>query len=148
MKTEKGIIAVVYKQGGSNPRFLVLKRDKNWEGWELVKGNLEDDDHEETVRVEVEEEAGISPGEILEIEDLDQKVSWEYERDGEERRKEYRAFLVKVDEDAVVNVHENPHDEHEKGFFFRFRDAEPLLEYENNQEILEKAREVVESEQT
>ncbi len=143
METEKGVMIVAYKQGDSNPRFLVLKRKKNWEGWETPKGRLENNDYEETVRQELEEEAGISGELVREIRDLDQEVSWEYERDGEKRKKEYRGYLVKVAEGANVDVRNNPHDEHEKGFFFRPRDAKPLLEYDDNRELLEKAAEKI-----
>ncbi|EGQ43757.1 MAG: hypothetical protein J07AB43_06350 [Candidatus Nanosalina sp. J07AB43] len=39
MKTEKGVALVVYKKKRGKKRFLILKRDKNWEGWEIPKGH-------------------------------------------------------------------------------------------------------------
>lgn len=138
MKTEKGAIIIAYKSG-SKPRYLVLKRKKNWEGWETPKGHLENDDYEETVKLEIEEEAGIEEDKIVEIEDMDQTVSWEYEDDDGEFRKEYRAFLVEVADDAFVDVSKNPHDEHEHGYFFVFRDAKKMITYDNNLELLKDA---------
>lgn len=132
----------VYREAASSPRFLVLRRVKNWEGWELPKGNLEEG-YEETARQELEEEAGITGDEILELEELGETVSWEYERDGEEREKEYRAFLVEVDQDARVDVTGNPHEEHEKGFFLGFEDARALLTYDDQVKVLEKANDRV-----
>lgn len=138
MKTEKGVMIAAYKQD-KYPRFVVLNRSKNWEGWELPKGHLEDDDYEGTVRTELKEEAGIDEEHIEEIEDLDHTAEWTFEDDGEEIKREYRAFLVKLSGDALIDVEENPHDEHDQGFFFRREDAESLLTYENNIEVLQKA---------
>ncbi len=139
MKTEKGVIAVVYKESGLSNRYLVLHRIKNWEGWELLKGHLEDGNYEETVRIELEEEAGISPGDIEDIEEMGEEVSWEYERDGEERSKQYRAYRVKVGSDVTADVSDNPHDEHDQAFFLGFKDARTLLHYDDNVELLEEA---------
>lgn len=143
MKTEKGVIIAAYKQGGRNPRFLVLKRTKNWEGWEIPKGHLENDDYRDTVRIELEEEAGIKEEWIESIREMDEEASWTYERDGEEFKKEYRAFVVKIADEAHVDTSNNPDDEHETGFFFRSRDAKSLITYDNNLEILEKAEETI-----
>lgn len=142
MKTEKGVMMIAYKPGDP-PRYLVLKRKKNWEGWETPKGHLEDDDYRETVKVELEEEAGIDRESIESIEDMDETVSWEYEQEGEEFRKEYKTFLVELEKDAYVDVSENPHDEHEHGYFFRLRDAKQLITHDNNLELLEKAHQLV-----
>ncbi len=142
MKTEKGVIIVAYKRKNA-PRYVVLKRKKNWEGWETPKGHLEDEGYEETVKEEMQEEAGISGDEILAIEDMEETVLWEYSQDGEDFRKEYRAFLVEVDEGAHVDVSRNPCDEHEHGYFFSFRDASEMVTHDNNRELLEKAHEMV-----
>ncbi|MFB6209075.1 MAG: NUDIX domain-containing protein [Candidatus Nanohaloarchaea archaeon] len=142
MRTEKGVIIAAYKQE-RNPRFIVLKRQKNWEGWELPKGHLEDAE-EETVRQELKEEAGIDGNEIESIRRLDQAVEWSYEDDGEEVERKYSGFLVKVDENAIVDVGGNPHEEHSQGFFFRERDAKSLLTYDEQVELLERAVEEIE----
>jgi 8-oxo-dGTP pyrophosphatase MutT (NUDIX family) len=146
VRTEKGVIIVAYKESRRNNRYAVLKRKKNWEGWELPKGHLEEDDYRETVRVELGEEAGVQEEDIEEITDLEEKVEWEYEDDGEKVKREYRAFAVRVSEEARIDVSENPHDEHEQGFFLKKADAEGLLTYDNNVEILEKASEAINSE--
>jgi len=136
MEVEKGIMAAVFKENG---RALVLKRKKNWEGWELLKGGLENDDYRETVLIELEEEAGI-PGELVNtVKDLDHTVEWEYSRDGENYRKEYKTFVIEVSNDAKVDVSQNPCDEHENGFFLRPRHIKEMLEYENGEKTLEKA---------
>jgi 8-oxo-dGTP pyrophosphatase MutT (NUDIX family) len=143
VKTEKGVIIVAYKNR-RKPRFVVMNRTKNWEGWELPKGHLENDDYRETVKLELKEEAGIEDDHIKEVSDLDHTAEWSFEDGGEEIKREYRAFTVELTEDAFIDVNSNPHDEHEQGFFFREQDAKSLLTYDNNIEVLEKAIEEIE----
>jgi len=143
MSTEKGVIIAVYKPKKPE-RFAVLKRNKNWEGWELPKGHLEKDDYTETVKIELREETGIEEEQIQDIEDLEHTVTWKYEDDGEEIQKRYKGFLVKVSEDSNIDVTANPCDEHENGFFFRKRDVEKMLTYENQKEFLELAEKRIE----
>ena len=144
MRTEKGVVVVAYKEVRRNHRYLVLKRTKNWEGWELPKGHLEEDDYSETVKLELGEEAGLSEEEIEDIKDMDETLEWTFEDDGEEIKREYKAFLVEISEDAVVDVSENPHDEHETGFFLDYEDGSSLLTYDNQAEILERGKESLE----
>lgn len=143
-ETEKGVIIVAYKEIRRNHRFLILKRTKNWEGWELPKGHLEKEDYRETVKIELEEEAGIPEEKIEEIENLEDKVSWNYSRDGVEFEKEYKKFIVKLDEETKIDTSQNPDKEHETGFFLNYEDATSLLEYENNIEFLKEANERIE----
>ncbi len=144
MRIEKGVVVVAYKEVRRNHRYLVLKRTKNWEGWELPKGHLEEDDYRETVKLELGEEAGLSEEEIEDIKEMEQTLEWTFEDDGEEIKREYKAFLVEISEDAVVDVSENPHDEHETGFFLDYEDGSSLLTYGNQAEILERGKESLE----
>ncbi|MFB6213690.1 MAG: NUDIX domain-containing protein [Candidatus Nanohaloarchaea archaeon] len=138
MRTEKGVMVVAYKQKNA-PRYLVLKREKNWKGWETPKGHLEDGDYRATVKEELCEEAGIDEDEILSIEDMDETVEWTFEDDGEKVKREYRGYLVEISPDVHVDVSGNPHDEHEHGFFFSYRDAHDIVTHDNNRKLLEKA---------
>lgn len=141
MKTEKGVVIVAYKELRRNRRYLVLKRTKNWEGWELPKGHLEDGDHEKTAIQEMKEEAGLKEEDIIEIEEMDETLEWSFEEEGEEIERKYSAFTAKIDGSAVVDVSENPHEEHGNGFFLNYEDASSLLTYENQAELLEKVKE-------
>jgi 8-oxo-dGTP pyrophosphatase MutT (NUDIX family) len=143
MKTEKGVIIVAYKESRRNNRFALLKRKKNWEGWELPKGHLEEDDYEHTAKLELKEEAGIDKEKVQKVTDMEETVQWEFEDDGETVKREYRAFLVRVDKETQVDISSNPHDEHSQGFFLKEEDAKSLLTYENNVEILEKGIEKI-----
>lgn len=140
MRTEKGVAIVAYKQSRGSSRFLVLKRVKNWEGWEIPKGHLENDDYPETVKLELGEEAGIDEEEIENVEELGEDLEWSFEdEDGEEVEREYRGFLVKISDPAIVDTSANPHEEHETGFFMKKEDVESLLTYDNQRELLEEA---------
>lgn len=141
MKTEKGVTIVAYKESNRNNRFLVLKRTKNWDGWELPKGHLENDDYIETVKLELEEEAGVTEDSLESVESLDQVMEWTFERDDEKIKREYHCYIVKVSEDAIVDTSNNPHDEHENGYFFNLDDATALLTYDNQRELLEEVSE-------
>lgn len=142
MRTEKGVILAVYKRTERKPRFLVLKRKKNWEGWELPKGHLEES-YSETVEMELREEAGITKESIKAVKDLEKLAEWSY-KDGDEKvKREYKAFLVEVTEDSYVDTDQNPHDEHESGFFFRTEHVKEMLTYEDHVDVLEKAAELV-----
>lgn len=135
MEVEKGVMAAVINQKG---RALVLRRKKNWEGWELVKGGLETT-HNETVLIELEEEAGI-PSELVDsVKNLGFEVEWEYSRDGNDYKKKYQAYAVRVSDDANVDVTGNPCDEHEHGFFFNIDHAREMLEYEDSKKVLDEA---------
>lgn len=138
MKTEKGVIIVAYQKSLRNHRYLVLKRKKNWEGWELVKGHLEDENYNKTVKIELEEEAGIKESQIKNIEDLEKTVSWSYTQNSKKYEKKYKAYKVEVSKEAIVDTRNNPDNEHETGFFLDYKDAKSLLEYENNRKLLEQ----------
>ena len=142
-ETEKGVIIVAYKEVRRNQRFLILKRTKNWEGWELPKGHLEKDNYEETVKIELGEEAGIPKDKIKNIKDLEQNTEWTYERNNTQYQKKYKQFLVKLDKDSRINTNNNPDEEHEQGLFLNYQDAKSLLTYENNRKFLEEAKEQI-----
>ncbi|MFB6166881.1 MAG: NUDIX domain-containing protein [Candidatus Nanohaloarchaea archaeon] len=138
MKEEERVCVVLYKVVDGHPRYGVLKRKKNWEGWELVKGHMEETP-EETARTEVREEAGID--EVEEIESIGCEAGWTYEEDGEEVDVDCRCFLVRVPPDASIDVDDNPHEEHEMGYFLNLRDARDILTHDNQRELLQKASE-------
>ncbi len=135
MPEEKGVIVALFDE---RDRVAVLKRKKNWEGWEIIKGHLEES-YKETVIQEIEEEAGVDRELIESVHDLDLTVKWSYEQEDEEIIRKYKAFAAKVSGPAVINTSKNPCDEHEHGFFLNPRDVKEMVEYENNRKVIEKA---------
>jgi len=145
METVRRICAVVCKEMDAAYRWAVLKRVKNWEGWELPKGHIEDDTAEETVYREIQEELGIARATVRRVEPLDFSLEWTYDRDGEEKKAVCDCFLVMVDQDVYITVAQNPDDEHAKGHFLNFRDARDILTYDDQRELLIHAREQLHS---
>lgn len=141
MKTEKGVAIVAYKEKRGKKRFLVLQRTKNWEGWELPKGHLEQDNYTKTVKQELQEETGIPEEEIVNLEQLDTVLEWSYEDEeqDEEIKREYQGFLVKISDNSLVDTTQNPHNEHKNGFFMKKEDVESLLTHDNQQKLLQNA---------
>ncbi|MDY6770771.1 MAG: NUDIX domain-containing protein [Candidatus Nanohaloarchaea archaeon] len=140
MKEVEGVVVALYKPTGDYHRFAVLKRDVNWEGWELPKGRLDDtEDPEKAARREIKEETSIEP---VSITDLDEIHEWEYEQDGEKRHAKYHAFMAEAPENAFIDVSDNPDkDEHSKGHFLNLRDTKDVLTHENQRELVEKVAE-------
>ena len=143
MRTEKGVAIIAYKEIRGSKRFLILKRTKNWEGWELPKGHLEEDDYAKTVEIELEEEASIEKDEIISVDETDETLEWSYEDEGEKVNREYNVFIVKIKEEASVDTTENPSDEHETGFFMKKEDVESLLTYDNQKELIANYTEIL-----
>lgn len=143
MRTEKGVCIIAYKESRGSKRFLILQRKKNWEGWELPKGHLEEDDYFETVNIELEEEAGINEENINSIDETDETLEWSFEDDEEQVNREYKVFIAKIKEEASVDTTGNPSDEHETGFFMKKEDVESLLTYDNQKELISNYSELV-----
>lgn len=135
------VCLVICKKMGNSYRFAVLKRVKNWDGWELPKGHIEDGDTaEEAVYNELQEETGIGRDTVIDVKELDHTLEWTYERDGEKRKAVCNCFLVEVEEGVYIDVSGNPHDEHDKGHFLNFRDAHDILTYDDQRELLEHVK--------
>lgn len=143
METVNGVTVVVYKEHGDYFRFAVLRRTLNWDGWELVKGHIDEgEDAEAAARREVSEETGIEP---INIQPLDTMHEWEYERDGTEYQAEYQCFLAQAPSNALIRVDEDTEpQEHSKGHFLNSRDAIDILSHDNQKELLREAVEKLE----
>lgn len=142
MRQERRVCVVLYKMMDGHPRYAVLKRTLNWEGWELPKGHLEDDDRAASARTEVAEETGIT--ELASLSQLDYDYGWTYEEDGETVKVCCDCFLAEAPADALIDVSNNPHDEHEKGHFLNFRDARDILTHDDQRELLQYAHGILE----
>ncbi|MDY6769770.1 MAG: NUDIX domain-containing protein [Candidatus Nanohaloarchaea archaeon] len=140
MREEERVCVVLYKVVDGSPRYAVLRRTLNWDGWELVKGRMEGTP-EETARIEVAEEAGID--ELASVEPVDHELEWTFEEDGEEVHVTCHCFAAEAAPDARVTVVDNPDDEHEHGYFLNYRDARDILTYDDQRELLEAVHEQV-----
>jgi 8-oxo-dGTP pyrophosphatase MutT (NUDIX family) len=60
MNVKRGVSAIIYDKRGSAYYFLILHRVKDWEGWEFVKGKVDDDESSDVaIKRVVKEEAGL-----------------------------------------------------------------------------------------
>ncbi|MDY6778845.1 MAG: NUDIX domain-containing protein [Candidatus Nanohaloarchaea archaeon] len=137
MEQVPGVVVVLYKRVDGYNRYAVLKRTKNWEGWELVKGHIEDkEEPEEAAHREVREETGITPENVQSMDEINE---WEYKRDGTQYHARYRAYLAEAPSDAYIDVSGNEHGEHSKGHFLNFRDTVEILTHDNQRELVKQA---------
>jgi len=144
MKTVNGVVIALYKNVGGYPRYAILKREKNWDGWELVKGRMDDgEDPSDAAKREIEEETGIQ---IEEIEKLDDIHEWEYERNGETHHATYHTFLAKASDNAHIDTDNNHVDEHSKGHFLNLRDATDILTHDNQRQLLHHVHKQIQEE--
>ena len=61
IRVRKGISAIVFYKGERGTEYLLLRRKKNWKGWELLKGGRKTRESEDdALKREVKEETGES----------------------------------------------------------------------------------------
>ncbi|MGQ9629206.1 MAG: NUDIX hydrolase [bacterium] len=141
-KFELSAGGVIYKKDGE--KILVcLVATKGGETWQLPKGLVQPGEPmEEAAAREVREETGLS-GEI--VRRIDKVDYWFYWGEGEERTRHHKLvyfYLLKFSGGSVED-----HDyEVSEARWFPIEEAEGALSYENEREILRKAREIIQSE--
>jgi 8-oxo-dGTP pyrophosphatase MutT (NUDIX family) len=142
MKQTKGVTVVLYKLVNNQPVFAVFKRNLNWQGWELLKGEKEEDESTRGCAIrEIKEEAGIDKIEVLQ--ELNHAYYWICKGSGEEIKRVHECFLAKIPEGQIIDISGNPHKEHSEACFLDFNYAEKLLTFENQKEALRKAYEEI-----
>ena len=142
MERIDGVVVCVYKLKRDHPRFAVLKRELNWNGWELVKGRMDGEESpEEAAEREVKEETGIAPEKM---ERLDGMIEWEYEREGTEFHASYRKFTAEAPEDSRIDISSNSVREHSKGLFLNLRDTKDILSYDQHSKLVEETAQKIE----
>ena len=136
MRVDKGIAAIVYRRNQNQKEYLILKRDKNWRGWEIPKGHLEHNSPLATVFLELNEEAGIEPVEVKKILPLERNLTFQFEEDEEKVVSDFRCFEVEVKEDVEVDLSKNPSKEHNNYEWLPRLAAKEKLEYEEQRNVL------------
>jgi 8-oxo-dGTP pyrophosphatase MutT (NUDIX family) len=59
MQFRRGVVGIIYTKSHGELLFLILHRVVNWQGWEFVKGGVEDEDEMEALKREIREETGL-----------------------------------------------------------------------------------------
>lgn len=102
-------VTVVIFDNKQNPFFLVMKRKRNWEGWEFVKGGIEPGETEEqAVKREIKEETQLQKYTIIKkIEGLKKEFIGM-----ENRLNVHSIYLVESSMNIPIHIQKGPDAEH------------------------------------
>lgn len=117
------IVAVIFSKTKSNtPRFLILHRCLNWHGWELLKGQIEQNESKnEALLREIFEETGLKNVRI--VKPIDHKMTF-FDK-VHQKTCETFGFLVEAKLDEPVTLENNVVTEHDD---FLWTDQKTVLE--------------------
>lgn len=103
MKVIQTVLGIVYDKVKGKDRFLILKKQGDWEGWQFVQGGKEkDEDFETAVKREVLEETGLSAESVQRLSDI--KSDYFYREADETVHKLVHFYLVKADSKKKVKI--------------------------------------------
>ncbi|MEK6820266.1 MAG: NUDIX domain-containing protein [Nanoarchaeota archaeon] len=137
-RQEKSAGAVVYYFDGKL-YFLLLRNTLKTTYWEFPKGEIENEEIEETALREVKEETGLSDIKI--IPGFKQNLQWFFTFKGELVRKEAVYLLIEIPKEDKDKVKINY--EHEAFSWFDYEKALKNLKGRDNKEMLKKAYEFI-----
>lgn len=129
----KGMQAIVYKKEGSEKKFLIMHRIKNWTGWEFPKGGIKQGEtYADAVVRELEEECGITKENIMKMWETHHDFMIKYpevmwEKTGY-RGALNRNFIIEVNPDAMITIKHNDELEHDDFKWIPEEDAAKLLD--------------------
>lgn len=127
---ERSAGAVVFRDGPSGRKYLLLVNAKRWD---FPKGGIEDGETEPVTALrEVKEETGISSLELLP--GFRHVVEYFYKRDGKTVHKSVSYFLGKAGNEKV-----RISSEHQGYGWYAYKDAVRRTSYENSRRVLEFA---------
>jgi 8-oxo-dGTP pyrophosphatase MutT (NUDIX family) len=130
------IVSVVFKKQNNETIFLLLHRCLHWNGWELVKGQLEGNESpEEAAQREVFEETGLKNIRI--VKKIDHAMRF-FDR-VQKKESEAFGFLVESLDEKAVSLEQNPVKEHDS---FEWVDSDTVLKklrFENMRELFSAA---------
>ncbi|MBU3905130.1 MAG: NUDIX domain-containing protein [Nanoarchaeota archaeon] len=136
MKYRKGIAAIIFRKTPNGSKFLIFHRTKNWEGWEFLKGGVQDgEDSLKSLKREIKEETGIKTYKIIENTGKVTKFKWPKHFVKDHRvydGAELEFFLVKTNI-AKVKIDKREHDDYK---WVTVEEALKLLTYNNHKEVL------------
>lgn len=126
------ITAVIYDKM-DKPYFLILKRKKNWEGWEFIKGGInEGESEEDAVKREIIEETGLQKFKIIKkLEGLKK----EYIGLGN-KTNVHSVYLIEANMNIPINIPTGEESEHSTYLWGDADSTESKLTWNNDKEIL------------
>jgi 8-oxo-dGTP pyrophosphatase MutT (NUDIX family) len=135
MAREKSAGVVIYRDADDGPEYLVLHYDAGH--WDFVKGKIENNETiRDTAIRETEEETGITGIEFND--EFEEKIDYFFRRNGTIVYKDVIYLLAKTDRKEITLSYE-----HQGYDWLSFDDAFERLTYDNAEEVLKKAHELV-----
>jgi bis(5'-nucleosidyl)-tetraphosphatase len=138
-KWEYSAGGVVYKRAKGKTLWLIMQPEGT-QRWQLPKGKIKNSDKAEpTALREVEEEGGVKAKIVADL----GKITYFFSEEGERVAKQVRFFLMEFSGGSPDN-----HDhEVEKAEFLGYEKALKNLSFDNEKEILEKAKKTLEEQE-
>ena len=135
--TMKGVTAVVYDKM-DKPYFLLLKRKKNWKGWEFPKGAIKNGEAElDALKREIFEETGLQKFKIVKkIDGIKKEFT-----DKKNILKIHSVYLVEASMNIPIHMPSESDSEHTTYLWTDSESALSKLTWDNDKEILKKALE-------
>jgi len=131
METIKGVSAIIYDKN-SDHYFLILKRIKDWQGWEFCKGSIHPGEKSlDAVKREIKEETGISKFKI--VGKLKKKRI--FENSGKQH--EIEVYLAETNMNTPVHIQHK--DEHSTYLWSASAGVEGKLQWDNEKEVFRDA---------
>ncbi len=123
------VCCVIIKDGIDGPRFLILKKNTWWKGWEFVRGEKREKETivDAAIR-EINEETGLN---ITNVVAVPFTYNYNYMKGLEKRDAEVACFMAKCNDDNVVLSKEHSHYK-----WVDFRTAMMLLEFDEQKKLL------------
>jgi 8-oxo-dGTP pyrophosphatase MutT (NUDIX family) len=131
------ITAVIY-DNMHKPYFLILKRQKGWQGWEFVKGHINDNETEENaVKREIIEETGLQQVKsIKKLDGFEKKYTT-----NENTLNVHAVYLIEANMNIPINIPKGEIAEHSTYLWGDFDSCITKLTHENDKDILRKINE-------
>ena len=138
-KIRKGVTAVIFDRAHS-PYFLILKRKKEWIGWEFVKGAInENESEEDAVTREIREETNLQKFKIIKrLNDIIKEFST---KDGTLHT--HSIYMVEASMNIPIHIPKTEEAEHSTYLWATIESAESKLTWDNDREILKRVIEEI-----
>jgi 8-oxo-dGTP pyrophosphatase MutT (NUDIX family) len=135
------VTAVIFDNPG-NPFFLILKRKRNWEGWEFPKGGIEAGETEEdAVKREIFEETGLKKFKILKkIEGIKKEFIGM-----NNRLNVHSVYLIEASMNIPVHIPKGADPEHSTYLWCDKSSTRSKITWDNDKKILERVLEEIKS---
>ena len=140
------VVAIIFDLDEQrNPKFLILKKQGTWEGWQFVQGEKEKNEtYEEAVKREVKEETGLDCTIVAHLKNI--KGDYWFKWEGKLIHKFLHFFLVRADSKKKVTLSI----EHSDYKWCNYEEALNSIKYNKEQfkQAYEELRRLLKSNQT